>query len=170
MKEFTFKDIREHRSVDDGWIAVHGKVYDISSFISRHPGEQNGVPSVVIILIVSGGRVIITSLGRDATALFETHHNLVENIQGVEQMLSKFQIGIVKDYKPVARFDSPFAKKLLESVRAKVKGVQRRESWYSHSAIMALFASFSLAIFFAFKTAHYMLCPLLGKPFFCYVF
>ena len=71
--EFTFEDIRQHRFIHDGWVAIHGKVYDLTSFIKRHPG----------------GRVIQTALGRDGTALFETHHNLVNDISMIHKIMEK---------------------------------------------------------------------------------
>jgi cytochrome b involved in lipid metabolism len=37
-KIFTYADLREHRTSTSAWMAVHGKVYDVTSFISRHPG------------------------------------------------------------------------------------------------------------------------------------
>jgi len=40
------------------WTAVHGQVYDLSSFMSQHPG----------------GSVIRLAAGRDATALIESYH------------------------------------------------------------------------------------------------
>jgi cytochrome b involved in lipid metabolism len=61
-KEYTYEDVRNHRTSSDGWIAVHGQVYDITKFIKTHPG----------------GQIILTALGRDATILFESHHNLLD--------------------------------------------------------------------------------------------
>jgi fatty acid desaturase len=145
-EEFTFDDIRSHRTKESGWVGIHGKVYDITSFIDRHPG----------------GSVILTALGRDATILFETHHNLIENIEGVHKILAKYQIGIIKDYKPVAKFDSPFALKMLERVREHCKNKPHRDSFYSYSALAFFYLSFAGLITAAFYTGSLWLCPLLG--------
>jgi cytochrome b involved in lipid metabolism len=61
-KVYTFEDVRKHNTSESGWAAIHGNVYDLTKFIPQHPG----------------GAVIQTSLGRDATILFEIHHNLLE--------------------------------------------------------------------------------------------
>lgn len=38
--EFTLADVARHNSARDGWIAVHGHVYDITHFIQTHPGTS----------------------------------------------------------------------------------------------------------------------------------
>ena len=49
---FTWEEIQEHDKKDDSWIVIHGKVYNISNFMKKHPG---------------GGRVIGSYGGQDAT-------------------------------------------------------------------------------------------------------
>jgi cytochrome b involved in lipid metabolism len=66
-------------------------VYDVTTFISRHPG----------------GRVITTALGRDGSILFETHHNLLDDMSAVYKIMGKLQIGVIDKYQPVVKFDSP---------------------------------------------------------------
>jgi len=53
---FTLDEISKHNSADDCWLAVHGKVYDVTNFIKSH----------------SGGKAILEGCGKDATTLFET--------------------------------------------------------------------------------------------------
>lgn len=134
--EYTFEDIREHRTVEDGWIAIHGKVYDVTKFIQRHPG----------------GRVIRTALGRDGSALFETHHNLVNDMGSIHKIMQKMQIGVLKNYKPIAKFDSPFALKMLERVKAHIGERSKRDSFYGYSALFFFYISFFFLVFLAFKT------------------
>ena len=50
-----------HSSTDDAWIAINYKVYDITNYISRHPG----------------GSVIKDGIGKDATTLFNKYHSWV---------------------------------------------------------------------------------------------
>ena len=52
QKMFTLEEIKEHDKKDDKWIVIHGKVYDISNFMKKHPG---------------GARVIGSYGGQDAT-------------------------------------------------------------------------------------------------------
>lgn len=37
-KLYTVKDLKEHTTEDDCWIAINGKVYDVTHFLDEHPG------------------------------------------------------------------------------------------------------------------------------------
>ena len=52
-KLYTVKDLKEHTTEDDCWIAINGKVYDVTQFLDEHPG---------------GFDIIVTNTG----ALFKT--------------------------------------------------------------------------------------------------
>jgi len=56
--EYTRAEVAKHASVDDCWIIVKGKVYDVTWFAPEHPG----------------GRVIYTYGGKDATDVFSAFH------------------------------------------------------------------------------------------------
>lgn len=38
-KTFTLEDCKEHSSEKDCWLAISGKVYDVTDFLDEHPGE-----------------------------------------------------------------------------------------------------------------------------------
>ena len=42
-KQFTREEIEKHRSADDCWIVVNGKVYDATSVLSWHPGGSASI-------------------------------------------------------------------------------------------------------------------------------
>lgn len=130
--EYTYKDIREHRTTASAWVGIHGNVYDITDFIPRHPG----------------GNLILTSLGRDGTTLFETHHNMLSSSQmeKVKSTMAKYKIGIVKDYKPLAKFDSPFALELLRRVREHIKDQPHRDSFTVYVAVVFIYVAISLLV------------------------
>lgn len=73
-KTYTLDEIAQHNSASDCWMAIHGKVYDVTSFVPSHPGEE----------------AILLGCGKDATSMFESRpgsgtahsqqaHNLLEN-------------------------------------------------------------------------------------------
>lgn len=147
VDEFTFEEVRQHRTVDDGWTVIHGKVYNVTKFIKNHPG----------------GRVIQTALGRDGTVLFEVHHNLVDDISLIHKILKKMQIGVLKNYKPIAKFDSPFAQKMLERVKLHIGKRNIRDSFYCSSALLFFYVTFFALVYLAFKTGSLWLAPALGS-------
>jgi len=54
--KFTRAEVAKHDRMDDCWIIIHGKVYNVTEFIPEHPG----------------GIVITQRAGRDSTVLFES--------------------------------------------------------------------------------------------------
>jgi len=74
----TWEELEKHNVRDDCWLAVRGKVYDVTSWVPKHPGGEDTV-------VLNGGR--------DATILFEAYHPT-----RVYAMLSKYYVGdIVHD-------------------------------------------------------------------------
>lgn len=54
------QDLKSHNSLDNGiWIAINGHVYDVSDFLSQHPG---------------GARIIMKYAGKDASHIFNKIH------------------------------------------------------------------------------------------------
>lgn len=137
LRELSYSDLRTNGK-RAALLSIHGKVYDVSSFVDSHPG----------------GSIIKTALGRDATVLFETHHTLVPNgIGSVKRVLAKYQVGVLKNYKPVANFDTPFAKALIERVRKVVGPTQsRRDSFYATSSLIFFYVTFCALVVLAFRT------------------
>lgn len=48
--------VAAHNSASDCWFSMHGRIYDVTKFVPKHPG----------------GAAILEACGKDATALFET--------------------------------------------------------------------------------------------------
>lgn len=57
---FSIFSRAHHNSAKDCWIVIHGKVYDVTSFLSEHPG---------------GAKIILNYAGKDATPGFEPIHS-----------------------------------------------------------------------------------------------
>lgn len=54
-------EVAKHKSTDSCWTVIHGKVYDITSFLDKHPG---------------GRSILLRQGGADATAEFDKIHSL----------------------------------------------------------------------------------------------
>lgn len=57
---YSLQDIEKHNSPSDCWLLIHGKVYDVTSWVPRHPG----------------GSMIIVKAGGDCSQLFDSYHPL----------------------------------------------------------------------------------------------
>jgi len=54
IESIPLAEVSEHGSKDDCWLAIDGKVYDVTAFISSHPGQD----------------AILEGCGKDASSLF----------------------------------------------------------------------------------------------------
>lgn len=73
-RRVTRDELRKHTSRDDLWMAVRGKVYDVTSYLRFHPG---------------GIEELMRGAGEDATAIFNQVHRWVQ----VENMLARHVVG-----------------------------------------------------------------------------
>ncbi|XP_027330454.1 acyl-lipid (9-3)-desaturase-like [Abrus precatorius] len=53
------EELNKHNKLDDAWISIHGKIYDVSDWLHRHPG---------------GHLPLLTLAGQDATDAFLAFH------------------------------------------------------------------------------------------------
>ncbi|XP_022163404.1 cytochrome b5-like [Myzus persicae] len=54
---YTPSTVSKHKGTCDAWISIHGNVYDITNFITVHPG---------------GEEVLVEAAGTDATVCFDS--------------------------------------------------------------------------------------------------
>jgi len=76
---YRMTDVAKHNTQQDCWAAIDGSVYDLTSWISRHPG---------------GPDKIIPLCGTDATTAF---HNQHDDQEKPNQQLATFRIGALID-------------------------------------------------------------------------
>ena len=76
-KLFTICEVKKHNKKDDAWTIIENKVYNITSWIPKHPG----------------GQIIMKAVGKDATQLFldNGHPEYVK-----KTILPKYYIGNLK--------------------------------------------------------------------------
>jgi cytochrome b involved in lipid metabolism len=76
-KSYTLADISTHSTSTDCYMAISGKIYDVTKYINSHPG----------------GDVIVEGCGKDATELFTEER---KHAGRAESLLPEFEIGILK--------------------------------------------------------------------------
>lgn len=76
MKSITSTELARHKSRESCWLAVHGKVYNVTPFLDEHPG---------------GAGLLLKSSGGDATSAYESIHNpeLITNTLSDEALLGE---------------------------------------------------------------------------------
>lgn len=75
---FSMMDVVKHATASDCWSVIRGNVYDLSSWVSRHPG---------------GPQAIIGLCGKDGTPLYENAHG---DSKRPASMLILLKIGALK--------------------------------------------------------------------------
>lgn len=79
MNYFTWDEIARHNNFQDCWIVVDGGVYDVTGWVSQHPG----------------GEIIGVLAGEDASAMYHCSH-----LRDIAPVLERFRIGTVQNYVP----------------------------------------------------------------------
>ncbi|XP_062131396.1 cytochrome b5 reductase 4 [Drosophila sulfurigaster albostrigata] len=78
IEPVTREELAQHNRVDDAWVAIRGRVFNVTHYMDFHPG---------------GVDELMRGVGRDATKLFEEIHAWVN----YPQLLNKCYIGQLKD-------------------------------------------------------------------------
>ncbi|KAI9299238.1 delta5 fatty acid desaturase [Neoconidiobolus thromboides FSU 785] len=96
--EFSWEELAKHNTQESLYIAVRGKVYDVTKFIKYHPGGYE-------TLLVGGGR--------DCTIVFETYHQYEQLVK----VLQKYEIGtLVSNELPTFPKPNKFQMELKDKV------------------------------------------------------
>ncbi|XP_011312566.1 cytochrome b5 isoform X2 [Fopius arisanus] len=74
VKLFTRAEVSKHKDSKDAWIIIHNIVYDVTKFLSEHPG---------------GEEVLLEQAGVDGTEPFED----VGHSSDARQMMEPYKIG-----------------------------------------------------------------------------
>ena len=77
MAVFTEDEVSEHSTKDDLWLIIHGGVYDVTKYLTEHPG---------------GELVLLQSAGTDATDEFEDNGHSDD----ARELMAKYKIGDLK--------------------------------------------------------------------------
>lgn len=75
---YTSSQVAQHSTASDCWSVVNGLVYDLTSYVNKHPG---------------GSKEIIRICGRDGSSSFDGQHS---GESKPERILASYQIGTLK--------------------------------------------------------------------------
>jgi cytochrome b involved in lipid metabolism len=82
MPEYTIEEIEKHNTHESLWVHYEGYVYDITKYISQHPGGTNVFDDI-------GGKNLKTLWENSNVGWHITNYSVIN-------VLDKYKIGIVK--------------------------------------------------------------------------
>jgi cytochrome b involved in lipid metabolism len=76
---YSLDEVSQHNQENDCWLVIDKKVYEVTKFVSGHPGRK----------------AILEGCGKDATQLFETRPmgSKTAHSEVARRLMSKFLIG-----------------------------------------------------------------------------
>ncbi|KAI1389077.1 FMN-dependent dehydrogenase-domain-containing protein [Hypoxylon trugodes] len=79
-RTWKLAEVSEHKTQDSCWMVLHGKVYDITSFVPKHPG---------------GRSILLKNAGQDASKAFDSVHpvEILEEYLTPDQILGNVESG-----------------------------------------------------------------------------
>merc|ERR1712176_270547 len=79
LRRITWQELQSHKHAEDLWVAIEGKVYDLTQFAKRHPG---------------GSYILAHVAGTDATVTWQQQHG---SSQHVRSIMAAFCMGKLVD-------------------------------------------------------------------------
>ena len=73
---FNLDQISQHNTTSDCWMAIEDKVYNVTNYVSSHPGDE----------------AILDGCGQDATSIFKEK----DHSQQANELLADYYIGNLK--------------------------------------------------------------------------
>lgn len=80
-RKVTWDEVKAHSSESNLWLVLHGKVYDVSGYISEHPG---------------GEEVMLEQAGLDASQAFDD----IGHSEDAKSLLKEYYVGDITGQKP----------------------------------------------------------------------
>jgi cytochrome b involved in lipid metabolism len=77
---YSLADIAKHATAEICWMAIHGKVYDLTAYAPRHPSRPE---------------VFLKYCGKEATQGFDTKDRDRPHSSAAERYLEEFFIGVL---------------------------------------------------------------------------
>ncbi|KAL7941837.1 hypothetical protein V8C42DRAFT_355260 [Trichoderma barbatum] len=140
MQEFSVEEIAIHKTRDDLWVMINGKVYDVSKYVRDHPG---------------GADVLIDVAGTDATIAYEE----VGHSEDADGILKSYLIGSVKDAHDISRSK---AVRLVQKAAENPKSTKSSSSSIAKVTMAAIPIAGGLSLLFA-SNGHLNLPDIVAK-------
>ncbi|XP_022082086.1 cytochrome b5 reductase 4-like [Acanthaster planci] len=99
VRHVSVDELARHNKVDDAWMSIRGKVYNVTPYMSFHPGGEDEM---------------MRGVGGDGTSLFDDVHQWVN----VESMLEKCYVGPLKKSIDLSKPSSKGVIKRMGELRA----------------------------------------------------
>ncbi|MFC1616089.1 cytochrome b5 domain-containing protein [Patescibacteria group bacterium] len=79
IKDYNMEEIAKHNSMEDCWLLIHDKVYDVSDYFTDHPGTD----------------AMLDGCGKESTELFETRPmgSGTPHSNDAREIMTKYYIG-----------------------------------------------------------------------------
>lgn len=78
---YSIEEVKKHNTINDCWCYYKNNVYDITKFISKHPG----------------GKIILNAGGKDLEKEWENYGVEWHNNKHILKILNKYKIGFIKE-------------------------------------------------------------------------
>lgn len=79
---FTLEEVAEHHSPDNCWMAIHGKVYDLTPYVPNHPGPAG---------------MMLVWCGQESTEAWETKSYGEPHSSLAARLLQRYLIGTLEE-------------------------------------------------------------------------
>uniref|UniRef100_A0A7S1T8A7 Cytochrome b5 heme-binding domain-containing protein n=1 Tax=Compsopogon caeruleus TaxID=31354 RepID=A0A7S1T8A7_9RHOD len=135
--KLSWQEVAQHNTDESAWIAVDGKVYDVTDYIDSHPG---------------GREMLLLSVGRDATDLFRSYHPFTDKPR---RIMEKFYIGEMVTYEhPVYTPDTGFYKEVCQEVGEyfRSRGIDHKSPKNMFYKMLPVYVVFAGTVYFTFMT------------------
>ena len=76
-KQITREELSKHNTAEDCWCSYEGEVYDMTTYLKKHPGGQ---------------KVLLSVAGKDMTELYKKYHSYLSI-----QIIAKLKVGVLVD-------------------------------------------------------------------------
>lgn len=75
---YSLAEVARHSAADDCWMAIDGQVYDLSTYLPKHPAKPS---------------VLLSWCGKEASQAYHTKNKGRPHSSSADQLLPKYRIG-----------------------------------------------------------------------------